>query len=1325
MNKLLLCFTLIVAGVCHAQFTEQGSFTTNGQFTENASVQVSPVVIQTASLPDATRNVPYTPQTLAATGGITCGSPLYIFSVVPGFGSGLPTGFSILSGKIVGTTSLTGTFTFQVIAKDCASPQQTSSPQTLTLKVNPPAPTAPVVQTTSLPNTVQGTTYTPQVLQATGGTPCASPPYLWNLTGSLPTGITRAADTLSGSASAAPATYPFSVTATDCGSPPLTSTPQPLSITVVAPNGGGGGSPDPSSENFYCLSGDVCNFGTTDGPAQLPLAGLYTGTDGTPAPGITRNVVTAADLTAALTAANCGDVIQIQVGTLSGNWTLPNKPCDLLHWIWIESAQAGAAGFPIEHSRATPCSINQASVANYPSYPCPTPANLMPRLQTTTTNLPVLKTAAGANHYRILGVEITKAAGVLMDNALVSTSLGGDHILFDRDLIHGVPVVCTLATTYTCNTGDELSRALDFNACTFCGVINSWVWDAVCFTGCIDAQAVWTGVSSLPSGPLKVYNNLLTASGESVFSGGGGNNPVIPADFEIRHNHSYKPASWMLGDFGGGGGGQHPIPKNLGELKNGNRALIEGNVFENSWAGTTGWQSDQAGFAFLLTPKNQSTNIGCSLASSDGAGNLVCLSGNFGLSGASTGSTLVSSSCATPLHCHVKVSATFFQAQTWTDSTHINVSNAGVFPPAAASVSVFPCAPGVAGNVSVQNVVFRYNEIRNTTNGIQLGSVLSDCGDPTQGLGFVSIHDNLMHGLNYNLSNGTNTPQPGPSDALDLSNGQSSNVYHHVTYEHNTIAQVRGGTWSGLGQSLDATNTVAGSNGGYFANITVQNNISPGDWTPTWKAGATFPGGTLAGNNQQFCPLHDGLNCTGIFRRNVMGAAQWPGQTINKPYPITNADTTDSPAGTGCNASGATCFPSGPAFRNLFTSYNYAGVKPAGAIDVLDYMVPSDWATKHRTGTTNKYFYKDDKNIYWIKASNGTPADVWPYDDKVVYGGMTEGDATDNAVCVAAGFSSCFTDPNAWKAEINPTPWWPRYFVPGTDIITLTPGPNVYVKTATCGTDNQVIISNGDTKGEIQGLFTDILWHQLCLAAPGGSATTCTVADHAPYLLLSKFINGTGLTNFLNRERYYVPLDGGQMKWDHSGLSGGVYNVDQTTAEYVTASGGAPTPTFPAAACAIPTTLQRGIPAYKGNYSLATTTYAGAGSDGKDIGADLTTLAQYRDGPEGGNPARSDTNYTPALITTTSPLASATNGVAYTALQLTATSASDMQVWSLVLPPGSNKFATLPGGMSLSRKGVISGTPTAGTTAGTYYLWVQMMDAAQQYDRKLFKLIVN
>ena len=112
----------------------------------------------------------------------------------------------------------------------------------------------------------------------------------------------------------------------------------------------------------------------------------------------------------------------------------------------------------------------------------------------------------------------------------------------------------------------------------------------------MDAQAIgcWNG-----PGPFKIVNNHLEASTENVMFGGA--DPymtnLVPSDIEIRGNHFFKPLSWRIGDQSYAG---IPWPvKNLFELKNAQRVLVEGNIFENNWLHA------QNGFAILFTVRNQ------------------------------------------------------------------------------------------------------------------------------------------------------------------------------------------------------------------------------------------------------------------------------------------------------------------------------------------------------------------------------------------------------------------------------------------------------------------------------------------------------------------------------------------------------------------------------------------------------------------------------------------------------------------------------------------------------------------------------------------------
>jgi hypothetical protein len=687
------------------------------------------------------------------------------------------------------------------------------------------------------------------------------------------------------------------------------------------PTGGG----PTQAENVYCLPGEVPNFGSTvDGPATLPQACVDTAIADTPSSGTTLTATDAVSLTIALSTVACGQSIVIPAtATISGaNFTLAAKACDAAHWITIRTDQVTNPNFPAAGNvRATPCQINLSSVANYPNYACPSPGTRMPTLIANSVNQPFLISAAGANHYRLVGLNITKAAGVFNTNSLVNLSNGADHIIFDRVLMHGVPLSCSRSGgPYTCNTADDLKVGINLNNATAIAVINSWMWDFYCTVNCTDSQAVVGGYGGSNEGPYKIYNSMLSAAGEDFFQGGGGQYPnptAIPADLEFRQNHLFKPVSFVLLTAGNG---NHPIFKNNSELKNFNRALIEGNEFENSWSSS--WQSDQVGYQLLITPKNQSSpHFGT--ATSDGVGGLTAVTGTFS-------NQLLSVNCSTPSHCPVKYNGQGYKAQTWIDSAHITVAPVPAASGTAASFTAF--TPGLCPTCAVHNVTVRYNDFRNSTNGIQFATAGSDGGDISAGMDSVSIHDDLFQGLNSNLSNSAGASNQ--SACFFASNGQTTANVNTFTFEHNTCAIAHAGpfSFSGLDVTMDSSDTTTdGSTGVYFSNRIVRNNIGPAGGQVLYKAGTIYAGGLQAGLKQQSCtPPVTGSTCTWVYTRNVLGLGQWTTQTNNTPFPCTNADVgatcTQPPAPAGCNAAHATCFPNGSAFTSLFVSYG----SPAG-----------------------------------------------------------------------------------------------------------------------------------------------------------------------------------------------------------------------------------------------------------------------------------------------------------------------------------------------------------------------------------------------------------
>ena len=162
------------------------------EFTRNFQIIVGPAVsVTTATVPQATRFVPYS-TTLSAAGGL----PPFSWSVTSG---NLPAGLSLsAAGVLGGTPTVLGTFDFTARAVDSGGG---SASRAFSITV---IPGALQITTPSLPGGIQGFAYRQQ-LEAAGG----PTPYAWTITaGALPPGFTlTSAGLLQGTPSA-----PFSGT---------------------------------------------------------------------------------------------------------------------------------------------------------------------------------------------------------------------------------------------------------------------------------------------------------------------------------------------------------------------------------------------------------------------------------------------------------------------------------------------------------------------------------------------------------------------------------------------------------------------------------------------------------------------------------------------------------------------------------------------------------------------------------------------------------------------------------------------------------------------------------------------------------------------------------------------------------------------------------------------------------------------------------------------------------------------------------------------------------------------------------------------------------
>jgi hypothetical protein len=301
---------------------------------------------------------------------------------------------------------------------------------------------------------------------------------------------------------------------------------------------------DPSKYAFAAMPRD----------AYRPLAGSVaaSGVISVPAGG---------DLQAALDAANPGDTILLQAGaTFTGNFVL--------------RAKSGSSYITIRSS-APDGYLPPAGVRMDPGW-----APQLPKLRSGNT-MSALVTMPGAHHYRLSFLEfLPNAEGMgdiiaLGDGSSAQNTLDAvpHDLVLDRVYIHG-----------DANAGQK--RGIGLNSAST-SVLNSYISDIKAVGQ--DSQAIggWNG-----PGPFTITNNYLEAAGENVMFGGADPaiQQLVPSDITITKNNFSKPLAWRSASWS---------VKNLFELKNAQRVTVDGNVFENNWA------AGQAGYAIVLTPRNQ------------------------------------------------------------------------------------------------------------------------------------------------------------------------------------------------------------------------------------------------------------------------------------------------------------------------------------------------------------------------------------------------------------------------------------------------------------------------------------------------------------------------------------------------------------------------------------------------------------------------------------------------------------------------------------------------------------------------------------------------
>ena len=293
---------------------------------------------------------------------------------------------------------------------------------------------------------------------------------------------------------------------------------------------------------------------------------------------ITINVPAGGDLQTAINNAAPGDTVALVAGaTYSGTFVLPKKPdgsyagkSESDQYITITSAEASSLK---ENARVSPSDVAHLA-----------------KIAVVANGQPALKTEAAAHHYRLIALEVTAATSQTVSYGIIYLGDGGStqnslalvphDFILSQLYVHG-------HSTLNASRGIELQSAKT-------NVLNSYISE-IHGEG-FDTQAIcgWNG-----PGPYKIINNYLEAAGENVMFGGADPSiaDLVPSDIEIKRNHFSKPLSWRIGDSSYAGAPW--TVKNLLELKNAQRVVIDGNLLENCWAHA------QTGYAVLFTPRNQ------------------------------------------------------------------------------------------------------------------------------------------------------------------------------------------------------------------------------------------------------------------------------------------------------------------------------------------------------------------------------------------------------------------------------------------------------------------------------------------------------------------------------------------------------------------------------------------------------------------------------------------------------------------------------------------------------------------------------------------------
>jgi len=292
----------------------------------------------------------------------------------------------------------------------------------------------------------------------------------------------------------------------------------------------------------------------------VPAALLFLLPPATPAAaGADRPVPAGGDLQRALNEARPGDRILLEPGaTYSGNFVLPVHGGS--DYITVTTNPA-AADLPAAGRRITDELLGSLARIQSPN------------------NEPALRTAPRARFWRLQLLEFP--GGRSAD--IIALGDGGPS----QRALSDVPSDLVVDRCYIHGDGSSQKRGIALNSGRT-SIVNSYI-GGIARAG-QDTQAIggWNG-----PGPYLIENNRLEAAAENFLLGGAAPaiHGLIPSDITFRRNFVTKPVDWR---------DRKVSVKNLFELKNARRVLVEFNVFERNWSAA------QTGFAIVLTPRGES-----------------------------------------------------------------------------------------------------------------------------------------------------------------------------------------------------------------------------------------------------------------------------------------------------------------------------------------------------------------------------------------------------------------------------------------------------------------------------------------------------------------------------------------------------------------------------------------------------------------------------------------------------------------------------------------------------------------------------------------------